>query len=214
MEAARAAGLDGFAITDHNTCDCYFDFVQKGLARTDGLPVDGFLILPGVEVSTAEGHLLCIGTTTPNLLGVPAKEVVNRVHVLGGIAIPAHPFDVFRAGIREDVLDELPDIDGIEVFNAAISLKRHNQKAMEYARKRNLPMTAGSDAHEHAVIGRAHTLVEARELSVSAILDGIRARPERHEAYLSGYEKFRKTWNNWLRLRKRKLRPKAELGEE
>ena len=29
--------------------------------RQDGQPVDDFLVIPGVEVTTAEGHLLCIG---------------------------------------------------------------------------------------------------------------------------------------------------------
>ena len=29
--------------------------------RLDGLPVNDFLVLPGVEVTTADGHLLCIG---------------------------------------------------------------------------------------------------------------------------------------------------------
>jgi predicted metal-dependent phosphoesterase TrpH len=176
--------------------------------------VDGFLIIPGVEVSTAQGHLLCIGATTPNFRGLEAREVARRVRLLGGLAIPAHPFDLFRAGIREDVLDTIPDLDGIEVFNAAISLKRHNAAAEEYARRRGLPMTAGSDAHEHEVIGRAYTVIEADSLTVSEILGGIRRGPTRHEQYLTGWEKFRKTWNNWLRLKKRRLYPEAQLGAE
>ena len=46
IAAARAKGLHGFAITDHNTCDAVNYLLQKGLMRLDGLPVDDFLILP------------------------------------------------------------------------------------------------------------------------------------------------------------------------
>ena len=80
IAAAREKGLHGFAITDHNTCEAITYLLDKGLMREDGQPVDDFLIIPGVEVTTAEGHLLCIGATLPTpmkLKGKPAREVVR-----------------------------------------------------------------------------------------------------------------------------------------
>ncbi|MGC3991394.1 MAG: PHP domain-containing protein [Chthoniobacteraceae bacterium] len=153
IAAAKRKGLHGFAMTDHNTCDAVAYMIDKGLMRADGQPVDGFLVIPGIEVTTAEGHLLCLGATLPNnLKGTPALEVCHLIHQAGGIAVPPHAYDLFRAGIREDVLDTLP-MDGLEVFNAAITFKRHNRRAFEYAQKKGLPMTAGSDAHHEAAIG-------------------------------------------------------------
>src|SRR5204862_774268 len=67
IAAARAKGLHGIAITDHNTCDAVTYLLEKGLMRLDGQPVDGFLVLPGVEVTTSDGHLLCIGAELPYL---------------------------------------------------------------------------------------------------------------------------------------------------
>src|SRR5207244_11810382 len=58
IAAARAKGLSGIAITDHNTCDAVNYLLEKGLMRLDGLPVNDFLVLPGVEITTADGHLL------------------------------------------------------------------------------------------------------------------------------------------------------------
>src|SRR6266404_4125030 len=104
IAAARAKGLSGFAITDHNTCDAIIYLLEKGLMREDGLPVDDFLILPGVEVTTADGHLLCVGATLPYLKGKPAREVCEIIHERGGLAIPPHPYDLFRAGIRLSTL--------------------------------------------------------------------------------------------------------------
>ena len=72
------------------------------------MPVDDFLVIPGVEVTTAEGHLLCIGASLPYLKGRPAREVCDLIHERGGLAIPPHPYDLFRAGIRFSTLETLP----------------------------------------------------------------------------------------------------------
>jgi predicted metal-dependent phosphoesterase TrpH len=200
---AKRKGLDGFAITDHNTSDAVKYMLDKGLMRPDGLPVNNFLIVPGVEVTTAEGHLLCIGVVLPNLKGRPALEVCHLTREAGGVTIPPHPYDLFRAGIRENVLDTLP-IDAIEVFNAASTLKRYNRLAFEYAQRRSLPMTAASDAHHYAAIGTASTLLDTDDFSVKGILTQIPRQNELDQTYLSVKDTLRKTFNNWLRLRKRK----------
>src|SRR6478609_1179649 len=80
IASARAKGLHGVAITDHNTCDAIDYLLGKKLMREDGLPVEGFLIIPGVEVTTAEGHLLSIGAALPYLKGRPAHEVCELIH--------------------------------------------------------------------------------------------------------------------------------------
>jgi len=211
IASAKAKGLHGFAMTDHNTCDAVFYMIEQGLMREDGQPVDGFLIIPGVEVTTSDGHLLCLGATLPNLKGTPAKEVVRLIHAVGGIAIPPHPYDMFRAGIRESVLEELP-IDALEVFNAATTLKRYNRRAFEYAQRRKLPMTAGSDAHHESAIGTAYTIFETDDFSVAGVLEQLVKSTSLNERYLTPKDSIRKTWNNWLRLRrrpKRVIRPES-----
>ena len=206
ITAARAKGLHGFAITDHNTCEAVTYLLEKGLMRADGQPVDDFLIIPGVEVTTAEGHLLCIGTTLPEpqkLKGRPAREVCDMIHAAGGLAIPPHPYDLFRAGIRFSALEMLP-IDAIEVFNAATTLRRYNRYAFKYAQERGLPMTAASDAHHAAAVGTAYTILNTSDFSVKGILNQILRSNELNETYLTPRDSMRKTWNNWLRLRRRR----------
>src|SRR3984893_8345443 len=169
IEAARRKELNAFVITDHNTCDVITYLLDKDLMREDGLPVNDFLVVPGVEVTTAEGHLLCIGATLPYLKGKPAREVCEIIHERGGLAIPPHPYDLFRAGIRFPVLETLP-IDALEVFNAATTLRRYNRYAFKYAQLRGLPMTASSDAHHHEAIGTAYTILNTDDLSTAGIL--------------------------------------------
>ena len=203
IESARKKGLHGFAITDHNTCDAVSYMLDKGLMREDGLPVDGFIVLPGVEVTTDEGHLLCIGATLPNLKGTPAAEVCKIIHEHGGLAIPPHPYDLFRAGIRQSVLETL-EIDGLEVFNAATTLKRYNRQAFEYAEMRGLPMTAGSDAHHEAAVGTAYTILQTEDFSLKGLMAQIVKSNDLTQRYLTPKDSLRKTWNNWLRLRRPK----------
>lgn len=210
ITAARAKGLHGIAITDHNTCEAHEYLVQKKLMREDGMPVDDFLIIPAVEVTTAEGHLLCIGAMLPNppkLKGRPAREICDMIHERGGLAIPPHPYDLFRAGIRFSVLETLP-IDAIEVFNAATTLRRYNRYAFKYAQERGLPMTAASDAHHAAAVGTAYTILNTEDFSVKGVLAQILKSNELNQQYLTPRDSMKKTWNNWLRLRRR--RPGAQ----
>lgn len=206
IAAARQRGMHGFALTDHNTCDGIHYLLEQGLMREDGLPVDEFLVLPGVEVTTAEGHLLCIGTCLPDLRGRPAAYVAEEVRARGGLAIPSHPYDRFRAGIRQTVLDVLC-IDALEVFNAATTFRRFNEQAFNYATIKGLPMTAGSDAHHHGAIGTAYTIVNTSDFSLSGLLAQILKENTLNQTYLRRRDSIRKTLNNWLRLRRRRAHP-------
>jgi predicted metal-dependent phosphoesterase TrpH len=208
ISEARAKGLNGFAITDHNTCACVDYFEQHGHLNKEGLPVDGLLIIPGQEITTAEGHLLALGVRLPDLKGIPALEAVELIHQAGGLAIPPHPYDFFRAGIREPVLETL-EIDALEVFNAATTLKRYNRQAFKYAQGRGLPMTAASDAHDSEALGTAYSILEAEEFSVAGVLNAIRKGPALRQRYLTPAGAFKKTWNNVFRLR-RKRKPQPE----
>ncbi len=191
IEAALAKGLSGIAITDHDTCEAHAYLKAKPLP-------EGFLVVPGVEVSTAEGHLLCLGVTLPFLKGAPAKKVLDTVKSGGGIAIPAHPFDRWRAGIRPPALDALAP-EAIEVFNAAVTSRSYNDQALAYAKRRGLAMIAGSDAHHSSAVGASTTVFEMDELTLPALLAAIRkgGRPDGH--YLSLREGIKKHFANWFR---------------
>jgi predicted metal-dependent phosphoesterase TrpH len=199
IAAARRKGLSGIAITDHNSCESAIYCRQHGLANAEGTPVDGFLVVPGVEVSTADGHMLCIGTMLPDMLGRPAVEVEAAIHERGGIAIPAHPYDKWRAGIREGILDKLktPVIEG---FNAAVTSRNFNAQAKAYAARTGRVTTAGSDAHHASAVGTASTGFELEELSVAALLRTLPGGGELNETYLTRMEGIKKHFGNWFRV--------------
>jgi predicted metal-dependent phosphoesterase TrpH len=208
IASAKARGLSGIAITDHDSCEVHKYLRAKGLEREDGAAVDGFLVVPGMEVSTADGHLLCLGVLLPVLAGQPAVDVAKLVADQGGIAIPAHPYDSWRSGIKAHVLDAM-EIKALEVFNAAVSTRNFNEQALAYATQRGLSMTASSDAHHASAVGVSSTAFEMEELSVSSLIRAIESGGTPDGNYLSFGEAMKKNFGNWLRATNRK--PKPEL---
>src|SRR4029078_12443002 len=138
------------------------------------------------------------------LKGRAARDVCALIHEHGGLAIPPHPYDLFRAVFRFPPLETLP-IDALEVFNAATTLRRYNTFAFRYAQLRGLPMTAASDAHHAAAVGTAYTILDADEFSLRGVLAQIVKINELNQQYLTPKDSVRKTWNNWMRLRRRKM---------
>jgi hypothetical protein len=65
-------------------------------------------------------------------------------------------------------------------------------------------MTASSDAHHYAAIGTAYTILKTDDFSVRGILEQIPKQNDLNQEYISVRQNLRKTWNNWLRLKKRK----------
>lgn len=196
IDAARARGLSGIAITDHDTCEAHAYLADRPLP-------EGFLVVPGVEVSTAEGHLLCLGCTLPNLRGAPVAEVIAAVREAGGAVAPAHPFDKWRAGIRAEVLDVIQP-DAIEVFNAAVTSRRYNDNALAYAQARGLSMLAGSDAHHASAVGVSATAFDLDALTVPDLLAAIRRGGRPEGTYLTFREGIKKHFANWFRKANRR----------
>ena len=68
-------------------------------------------------------------------------------------------------------------------------------------------MVAASDAHHAAAVGTAYTILNTDDFSVKGILAQILKSNELNQQYLTPRDSLRKTWNNWLRLRRRKKVP-------
>ena len=168
LQQAAAVGLDGLAITDH-------DEISASLEAADRAAEYGLVGIPGMEVTTRAGHVLAIGVEELVPADLSFAETVDRIHDLGGIAIVPHPFQEFRSGVLAEIDEsELARADAIEVFNSRLLTGRANRQAERFARRTNMPMTAGSDAHIFEMVGRAVTHVETDDRSVAAIVDAIR----------------------------------------
>ncbi|WP_280536150.1 PHP domain-containing protein [Halopenitus sp. POP-27] len=169
LEQAAAVGLDAIAVTDH-------DAIDASIEAADRAAEYGLVGIVGMEVTCAAGHVLAFGIEELVPSGLPYEETLDRIHDQGGIAVVPHPFQKTRHGVAAHIDDDqLASADAIEVYNSRLLTGRANRKAERFALKRDLPMTAGSDAHVSEMVGQAVTEVDADERSAAGILEAIAA---------------------------------------
>ena len=168
LEQARAVGLDALAVTDH-------DELEASLRAAELAPDYGLVGIPGMEVTCEAGQVLALGIAEAIPPGLSFAETLDRIREQGGLAVVPHPFQESRHGVLDKISkEELATADAIEVYNSRLLTGRSNRQAERFARRRGLPMTAGSDAHIAEMVGQAVTTVDADEASVAEILDAIR----------------------------------------
>jgi len=178
----RLRGLNGFAITDHDTIE--------GLNHISD--VDGCLIIPGLEVSARGGHVLALGVEESIPKGRSIAETVDLIREMGGASIIAHPYAPLKSWVDADELENVA-LDAVEVANSMQipynSMLRRNRRLAE---RLGLPETGGSDAHTPWIIGLAYTLIDAEEESLEAVLKAIReGRTEAEGRGLTPRERMR-----------------------
>ena len=164
IEAARARGLAAITVSDHDLCtplpDCK----------------DLFLI-PGVEITSANGHILGLFLDAPidfAALGKfpPPAQAIAAIHASGGLAVLAHPFAPQKLAPEE--IARL-GFDAIETANARAMLKPGaNEKARQLSQKLSLPGTGGSDAHCAKELGGCVTEFSC-EPSPAALKEALKA---------------------------------------
>jgi predicted metal-dependent phosphoesterase TrpH len=167
LDRAAAAGLDGVVVTDH-------DAIRESRRAADLAADYGLVGIPGVEVSTADGHLLALVVDDRPPRDEPLPATVERVRDLGGVAIVPHPFQRARHGARRGAVVDA-DPDALEVYNAHTLTGLRNVQTRAFARRHGLPGVGGSDAHSAPLVGRAYTEVWASERTPDGVLDAIRA---------------------------------------
>lgn len=154
LRIARRRGLDGLAVTNH-------DFFDERTLVDSGC-------LPGIEISTTQGHLLVVGPDPP-LRTQPGKldpsSAVNLAHDHDCAAIIAHPFRNSRLREHDAPFDAI-EINGKHPEN--------RRKIESIASDRDLPIVGGSDAHFPFEVGRISTRLFVDQLSPAAAVEAIR----------------------------------------
>jgi predicted metal-dependent phosphoesterase TrpH len=175
--SAKAAGLDGICITEHNRI--WDEEQAKTLSQKHGLP-----IFRGMEITTTGGDILVFGLEEePSGMWTPA-ELKAKVDAAGGVAIAAHPFRgflVFGFGALNMNLDDaignptFSQVHGLEVCNS-MATDDENNLAREVAEAMGLLGLGGSDAHRPQAVGACVTSfddwIEDEKGLVHAILSG------------------------------------------
>jgi predicted metal-dependent phosphoesterase TrpH len=155
--AAYYTRLNVIAITDH-------DRIEGALEALDLAPVYNLEVIPGIEVSTREGHLLSLFITKPILPGRSLEETVLCTLDQGGLCVVPHPMMNGRSGINPYAVQKAllnPQVRaglvGIELFNAGMSGAQRDPIAISKANWLPLAKVGCSDAHYNRMIGKGMT---------------------------------------------------------
>lgn len=179
VRVARERGLDRIAVTDH-------DEIRGAFAARR---LDPELVIVGEEVRTAEGpDLIGLFLTEHIPGGTPFRTVARTIREQGGVVYLPHPFDPYR-GVQQEMLRTVAGcVDLVEGFNSRVHGPARNQRAVSWARERDLPVGAGSDAHLLREIGRGRLVLppfrDPREFLESAGRGRIEGEPSSRLVHL------------------------------
>ena len=182
IKLSKAAGLDGICLTDHDGFWNPKDVEELGKDHD-------FLVIPGCEVTTEEGHLLVYGLEEYIFGMHKSKFVRDLVTEAGGAIVVAHPYrrvyrenapqdpksydEMIERALRNDVFDL---VEAVETRNGR-GTKKENEFSENIAEELNLPMTGASDAHKIDEIGTFATRFS----------DNVRCLADLIKALKSGY---------------------------
>jgi len=128
-------------ITDHNTI--------KGALKLKNCIV-------GEEIKTKDGEIIGLFLNEEIKKGLSIEETVEKIKEQDGLVYVPHPFDKLRSCVKR--LNFKKDI--FEVFNSRSLFQVFNRKAFEYAKRHNILMAVGSDAHLPIEIGKSYVIME------------------------------------------------------
>lgn len=176
--------LDVVAVTDHD------DIEGALLARE--LHARGsysFEFVPGIEVTTRQGHLLALWVDEPVRSFQSLEQTVAAIHQQGGLAVLPHPFSMLTRSIGRRRLERALAIEDTSVHPDGIELANPTMFGWDVPRGRRLneeryqlAVTGGSDAHFTELIGSAYTTFpgrtseELRQAIIERRTDGVRER--------------------------------------
>ncbi len=199
VRVAEQAGLFAIAVVDHNNVTGALETVKAARGRD-------LLVVPGIEVTSLNGHILALGVTEPLPAGLSADETIRHIHDHGGVAVAAHPGRFYNGLSEHDI--QSSNFEAVEVANAHSS-HRQNERAFELAKRLGLAMVGGSDAHWLEDIGTCRTVFPTAPADMDGVLDAIRRRETRAEGEgMSTGEIYglqTRMFMNWLRRGGRRL---------
>jgi hypothetical protein len=190
IEAAARRGLDFIAISDHNTTSQY-DAMRELQPYFDKV-----LLIPAREITTFYGHMNLLGTTSYLDFRVGSQRVpdtnmllrnAQRLGALVSINHPGAPTGelCMGCGWTPKTAVDMGLITAVEAVNGGSELEGIDgvpfwDKQLNEGHR--LTGIGGSDNHNAlsapdrpSAVGNPTTVVYATELSIPAILDGIRA---------------------------------------
>jgi len=154
--------LDVIAITEHDSLESALN-AREAWARRGY----GFDFVPGVEVTTLEGHVVALYVEKPLPSLRRVEETIEAVRRQGGVCFVPHPMSWLTRSIGPGTFKRVAQaglgFDAIELASASPTARLYLDKARRLNDETyRLPSVGASDAHFVEAIGSAHTQFAGR----------------------------------------------------
>jgi predicted metal-dependent phosphoesterase TrpH len=171
-------GLDAIAMTDHDNYDeVYIAGKEVNRLKNAGKIPQDFTVIPGQEISTREGHILALYTTSYIPTELTAVETIAEIHRQGGLAIAPHPMEP-RFGLGSKLVASLP-LDGMVLTGASPSQLFRSAELAKRVQHR-MAIFMDTDAHtEDGVAWSGYTIIKTTDRSPDGVKTAIRNRKTR-----------------------------------
>ncbi len=155
IKAAKKSGLDGIAVTDHDTI--------KGGVETKKIARGGLEVIVGAEIMTTKREVIGY-FISEEIKSTDFFEVIDEIKSQGGVSCIPHPFDYLRiTSSMRPTKEILKTVDRVEVLNSKCVLSSFNRAARKAAMESGLGISAGSDAHTPFEIGNAGVIMDSAD---------------------------------------------------
>ena len=194
LKKADEKGLGAIAVTDHNHLNAVKELseILEDLKEKGDISPD-FIVIPGEEVSTAEGgHIGALFIHSYIERGMTSEETIREIHAQGGLAFAMHPGGNEELGIK---LTENLDFDAIEVGNGSDFLPYdfyRNLKFEDSPKIKNKAKFVTSNTHmSQGTAWLGYTIVEVEEKTAEGIKKAIKEGKTR-PVFISIYRPYKR----------------------
>ena len=191
VKIAIERGLNGIAITDHNTI--------KGGIKAKKYETEDCKVIVGSEIMTERGEITGL-FLSEEIKSKDVQDVISEIKDQNGIVIIPHPFDELRHSAFYPTEEDINFIDCIEGFNSRCVLQKYNDRAVEFGTKHNLTIVGGSDAHFLNEIGEGGIITEAEDIREAIMKNDVKVFGKRSPLVNHAGTKVLKLWRKTVRF--------------
>jgi predicted metal-dependent phosphoesterase TrpH len=167
IDRASALGYDALAITNHDVVTGSRDLAKYADAK-------GILLIPGVELTLSNKHVLVINPPFRRNPGIRTIEELAGIRTDSSLVIAPHPFYPGFKCLWSRLVDHISLFDAIEFSFFYSRLINRNKPAVDVARAARKPLVGSSDCHNIWQVGLTYSVVHA-EKNIPSIIAAVKA---------------------------------------
>jgi len=167
VDAAAKLNYDVVALACHNRVVHTRRIDEYGRRRN-------VVVVPALEALIEGKHVVILNPDAE----LAAARTFAQLRALGrrdAFILAPHPFYPDNRCLGRKLLRNIDCFDGIEYCSLYRPWLNPNRKAVRVARRRGLPLVGTSDCHLFPYSGTTFSWIEARERSVPAVIEALRA---------------------------------------